>query len=361
MSTKRPAEGSPEQPAAKKAAGDAAKATAKRTEAVTKLRTAKKHELLGLLAGGAGWPQIEGWFASTVEKVLSKGTDESEVPYLPFAIYSDFAEYAPDDMLGDVVAFMERDEILDLYRRTPHQRRTPFLHELFAATKAIGDRCLLIPEVAGRAKALLARTGSIRYEVSLLNKSGVRPNLSLEFLKAATASTGEEGKEGEGEGDGTDSSALPEKQLLQRLLDDLSKEHNIDLVSDPAVLKHCRDLLDRMPRLGAVGEGDISLWVRNLEDVGTAVLGELARSETPSGMSEGSNSGKRCFLRPRVPFTPSSSPLLLRSAAFREQLAMFLVVTVQCSIIRCFEFSTSKTGTRSAPFESLATRLIALH
>ena len=144
----------------------------------------------------------------------------TEMSHLPYSLYYELSDIAPDDILEKVVDYMHQQHVIDLCRVIPFRSRTVFLEGMLGATKTIRHRCLLSPEVFGKAQLLHARVGFIRHDACVLLKHVFRQNENLNFAKKFDQ---------------------PDPQQLTDTFSHIRSKKDHSLPTD-AVAKHIRDL-----------------------------------------------------------------------------------------------------------------------
>eukprot|EP01060_Flectonema_neradi_P039084 TRINITY_DN8476_c0_g1_i1.p1 TRINITY_DN8476_c0_g1~~TRINITY_DN8476_c0_g1_i1.p1 ORF type:complete len:518 (+),score=96.73 TRINITY_DN8476_c0_g1_i1:77-1630(+) len=214
------------------------------------LAAAKKAEIVALWKGYItkavaenGWEGAKSVLDDAVAVAQGKGgrgieaSMGAELPHLPYSLYCELSDIAPDDILERVVDYMHQQHVVDLCRNIAFRHRTIFLEGMLGATKAIGHRCLFSPEIAGKAQLLHARVGFIRHDVSVLLKHVFRHNETLNFAKVFSP---------------------PDPQQLTDTFSQIRSKKDHNLPTD-AVAKHIKDLQVLSQRIANVPENGETL------------------------------------------------------------------------------------------------------
>eukprot|EP01062_Namystynia_karyoxenos_P062390 TRINITY_DN55286_c0_g1_i1.p1 TRINITY_DN55286_c0_g1~~TRINITY_DN55286_c0_g1_i1.p1 ORF type:complete len:629 (+),score=205.52 TRINITY_DN55286_c0_g1_i1:87-1889(+) len=174
----------PAQPSGAATAAAQAKQRTKEVAAAAKRRkqifAEYRQQLVEAVGGGGGWAAAQKVFDLALERVGPGSSLADAYPFLPYQLYAEYVELAPDGEIMPVFEWMERPEVARLF--VAAKSRTHFLTEIFAVCKSLSDRSLLHPGACARAKQLLAHLCPLSFDVSVIKRAAPTPNSALDCL-----------------------------------------------------------------------------------------------------------------------------------------------------------------------------------
>eukprot|EP01065_Artemidia_motanka_P024244 TRINITY_DN28892_c0_g1_i1.p1 TRINITY_DN28892_c0_g1~~TRINITY_DN28892_c0_g1_i1.p1 ORF type:complete len:587 (+),score=236.69 TRINITY_DN28892_c0_g1_i1:58-1818(+) len=219
---KRRADGSSSPPAtsapAKKQQAERAVASKKRKDELT---LQYRRLLIEAIASKQGWPAVQAVFDRALATVTS-GKETDNIPTLPYLLYAEYIELAPEAELHNVLDWIEKPEVAKLFQSA--KNKTHFLTELYSVNKTLSNRVWMDPGLCGRAKMVLARLCPLPFDVGMIRRTAPAPNKSLAFAAAPAVEQTE------------DASGL------SSLYAELKERYSISATTPEKLLQHVRHL-----------------------------------------------------------------------------------------------------------------------